>query len=87
MFVAITVFWHRKKLKFVLSRSASHDLLEEGSIYFSVPRFSYSELVEATANFDRSKELGNGGYGIVYYGKFELASLLIISMQGISKLN
>ncbi|KNA23787.1 hypothetical protein SOVF_021970 [Spinacia oleracea] len=71
VFVAITVFWHRKKLKFVLSRSASHDLLEEGSIYFSVPRFSYSELVEATANFDRSKELGNGGYGIVYYGKLK----------------
>lgn len=31
--------------------------------------FSYKELVEATHDFDPNKELGEGGFGIVYYGK------------------
>ena len=43
--------------------------LEGGSVYFGVPVFTYSELKEATHNFDPSKELGDGGFGTVYYGK------------------
>ncbi|KAL2937294.1 LEAF RUST 10 DISEASE-RESISTANCE LOCUS RECEPTOR-LIKE PROTEIN KINASE-like 1.1, partial [Bienertia sinuspersici] len=45
--------------------------LDKGSIYFGVALFSYSELADATANFDRSNELGNGGFGVVYYGKLK----------------
>ncbi|GKV50241.1 hypothetical protein SLEP1_g56953 [Rubroshorea leprosula] len=42
--------------------------LEKGSTYFGVQVFSYAELEEATDNFDPSKELGEGGFGTVYYG-------------------
>ncbi|EFH47120.1 serine/threonine protein kinase family protein [Arabidopsis lyrata subsp. lyrata] len=40
--------------------------LAHGSVYFGVQVFSYEELEEATENF--SKELGDGGFGTVYYG-------------------
>jgi hypothetical protein len=43
--------------------------LEAGSLYHGVLVYSYSELEEATNNFDTEKELGDGGFGIVYYGK------------------
>ncbi|KAL0898520.1 hypothetical protein Bca101_082481 [Brassica carinata] len=40
--------------------------LANGSVYFGVQVFSYEELEEATASF--SRELGDGGFGTVYYG-------------------
>lgn len=43
--------------------------LEKGSTYFGAHIFSYAELEEATNNFDASRELGDGGFGIVYYGR------------------
>ncbi|KAI4295038.1 hypothetical protein MLD38_040695 [Melastoma candidum] len=43
--------------------------LEKGSMYFGAQLFSYQELEEATDSFDPSKELGDGGFGTVYYGK------------------
>ncbi|XP_027076376.2 LEAF RUST 10 DISEASE-RESISTANCEUS RECEPTOR-LIKE PROTEIN KINASE-like 1.4 isoform X1 [Coffea arabica] len=38
------------------------------SSYFGVQVFSYSELEEATDGFSQSRELGDGGFGAVYYG-------------------
>ncbi|KAF8106353.1 hypothetical protein N665_0143s0023 [Sinapis alba] len=40
--------------------------LANRSVYFGVQVFSYEELEEATQNF--STELGDGGFGTVYYG-------------------
>ncbi|KFK33263.1 hypothetical protein AALP_AA6G351700 [Arabis alpina] len=40
--------------------------LGKGSTYFGVQVFSYEELEQATDNF--TKELGDGGFGTVYYG-------------------
>lgn len=79
IFVAITLFWYRKKLnlgyKKSISMSASIDRttsdFEKGTMYFGVPLFSYTELKEATNNFQESKELGDGGFGTVYHGKLK----------------
>lgn len=42
---------------------------EIGNVYFEVPLFSYKELQDATNKFDHARTLGDGGFGIVYYGK------------------
>ncbi|XP_022024081.2 LEAF RUST 10 DISEASE-RESISTANCE LOCUS RECEPTOR-LIKE PROTEIN KINASE-like 1.1 [Helianthus annuus] len=44
---------------------------EDGSLFFGVSVFSYTELEDATKNFDPSHELGDGGFGAVYYGKLQ----------------
>ncbi|KAI4357768.1 hypothetical protein L6164_001695 [Bauhinia variegata] len=43
--------------------------LECSGIFFGIPVFSYKEPEEATNNFDPARELGNGGFGIVYYDR------------------
>ncbi|CAL1390785.1 unnamed protein product [Linum trigynum] len=42
---------------------------EEANTCFGIPIFTYGELEEATNRFDSDKELGDGGFGTVYYGK------------------
>ncbi|XP_039170868.1 LEAF RUST 10 DISEASE-RESISTANCE LOCUS RECEPTOR-LIKE PROTEIN KINASE-like 1.1 [Eucalyptus grandis] len=56
------------------SRHASSDSslkadLEVGKLYLGVSIFTNAELEEATNHFDSARELGAGGFGIVYYGK------------------
>ncbi|CAM8938275.1 unnamed protein product [Rhodiola kirilowii] len=65
--------WLRRKhnralSRHILSNPTSRSELERGSIYFGIPVFSYQELEQATDRFDPEKELGDGGFGTVYYG-------------------
>ncbi|KAL6190352.1 hypothetical protein ACLB2K_036750 [Fragaria x ananassa] len=55
----------------VLSRNTPNSDLEGRSVYLGVPVFTYKELEEATNNFDCEKEIGDGGFGIVYHGKLK----------------
>ncbi|XP_058184727.1 LEAF RUST 10 DISEASE-RESISTANCE LOCUS RECEPTOR-LIKE PROTEIN KINASE-like 1.1 isoform X2 [Rhododendron vialii] len=81
LLLLILIFRYRQKWRTYISsctiwRNSSSDLyskedLEEGSAYLGISVFSYSELKEATHNFDPSKELGDGGFGTVYYGKLQ----------------
>ncbi|KAJ6853240.1 LEAF RUST 10 DISEASE-RESISTANCE LOCUS RECEPTOR-LIKE PROTEIN KINASE-like 1.2 [Iris pallida] len=71
-------FCYRRKLRqrlhslTILGRNSSSNPpskeLESISFHCQTPLFSYEELEEATKGFDRSEELGDGGYGTVYKG-------------------
>ncbi|KAH6784645.1 hypothetical protein C2S52_009604 [Perilla frutescens var. hirtella] len=54
--------------KSIPSYPSSNSDLGRGSTYFGVQVFSYTELEAATDNFNPSRELGDGGFGTVYYG-------------------
>ncbi|XP_019182469.1 PREDICTED: LEAF RUST 10 DISEASE-RESISTANCE LOCUS RECEPTOR-LIKE PROTEIN KINASE-like 1.4 [Ipomoea nil] len=51
--------------------SRSQTVFGTESSYFGAQLFSYAELQDATDNFDQSRELGDGGFGTVYYGELQ----------------
>ncbi|XP_061989753.1 LEAF RUST 10 DISEASE-RESISTANCE LOCUS RECEPTOR-LIKE PROTEIN KINASE-like 1.1 [Rosa rugosa] len=68
------VWCYRQKcasLNLVSSRNISNSDPEGRSVSFGVSVFTYKELEEATNHFDSEKEIGDGGFGIVYHGKLK----------------
>ncbi|XP_078150658.1 LEAF RUST 10 DISEASE-RESISTANCE LOCUS RECEPTOR-LIKE PROTEIN KINASE-like 1.1 isoform X2 [Carex rostrata] len=73
----LLLFYKRKKLRLISSSSKLLVQREVSDQYFHDPEmveseytqiFSYEELLEATEGLSESKELGRGGFGIVYKG-------------------
>ena len=75
----LLLFYKRKKQRLISSSSKLLVQKEVSDQYFYNPEmagsaytqiFSYEELREATEGFSESKELGDGGFGIVYKGTY-----------------
>ncbi|CAI9276025.1 unnamed protein product [Lactuca saligna] len=73
IFFVMFLIWRRyKRNPFSYSSSKKKSLnVEDGNLFYGVSVFSGTELEDATQNFNPSKELGNGGFGAVYYGKLQ----------------
>lgn len=69
-----------KFTKSIPSYPSSNSDLGRDSTYFGVQVFNYAELEEATDNFNPSRELGEGGFGTVYYGKGNNFKLILDHM-------
>ncbi|KAL8248515.1 hypothetical protein R6Q59_005383 [Mikania micrantha] len=72
----IFIIWHRfcKRSPFTyynssMNKSPNHE--DTNILPCGVSVFSYEELEDATQNFDPSHELGDGGFGAVFYGKLQ----------------
>ncbi|GJW33775.1 leaf rust 10 disease-resistance locus receptor-like protein kinase-like 1.1 protein [Tanacetum coccineum] len=69
----IFIIWRRHKTNTFsnISSKDNTESIEDRSLFYGVSVFSYTELEYATQHFDPSNKLGDGGFGVVYYGKLK----------------
>ncbi|KAK9064559.1 hypothetical protein SSX86_015941 [Deinandra increscens subsp. villosa] len=71
-FVIFIIWRHCKNNPFsYVSSKKKSPHFDDISLSYGVSLFSYEELEDATQNFSPSHELGDGGFGAVYYGKLQ----------------
>ncbi|KAG6396617.1 hypothetical protein SASPL_142772 [Salvia splendens] len=69
MLIAFLIWQCKKRRSKSGPQTPNSDIEESRSFYLGAKIFSYRELMVATDSFSSSKEVGDGGYGTVYYGK------------------
>ncbi|KAL1568414.1 LEAF RUST 10 DISEASE-RESISTANCE LOCUS RECEPTOR-LIKE PROTEIN KINASE-like 1.2 [Salvia divinorum] len=67
--IAFLIWRCKKKRSKSGLQTTNSDIEESRNFYLGAKIFSYKELMEATDCFSSSKEVGDGGYGTVYYGR------------------
>ncbi|XP_027343290.1 LEAF RUST 10 DISEASE-RESISTANCE LOCUS RECEPTOR-LIKE PROTEIN KINASE-like 1.2 [Abrus precatorius] len=84
---AFYIYYHKKKKHLVVSSSVLSrgissgpflEDLEKGCKCIGLHFFTYGELEEATNYFDPARELGDGGFGTVYFGKLRDGRLVAV---------
>ncbi|XP_023759157.1 LEAF RUST 10 DISEASE-RESISTANCE LOCUS RECEPTOR-LIKE PROTEIN KINASE-like 1.1 [Lactuca sativa] len=74
LFLVIFITWGRYKtnpFSYFSSKDKSPNAEDGSTLFHGASVFSYTELEDATRHFDPTRELGNGGFGAVYYGKLQ----------------
>lgn len=79
--IVILSIWRRKRGKSGSTQFRREIEVESKYFGFQVPVFSYAELKEATNNFDPSNELGDGGFGTVYYGMYSFKCKTYVKLK------
>ncbi|KAG9139242.1 hypothetical protein Leryth_011250 [Lithospermum erythrorhizon] len=69
------IMWRKKRINrdscLLSSDPSSSKADDESGVYFGASVYSFADLEKATDNFASSRELGEGGFGIVYHGKLQ----------------
>ncbi|KAH6557308.1 hypothetical protein KP509_1Z122000 [Ceratopteris richardii] len=79
--VAFYIFWSRADVSKGRRRRRGKGA-EDWVVPQGVKRFTYKEVLKATKSFDKSCEIGEGGFGKVYFGKLEDGKRVAIKRAG-----
>ncbi|KAH7277673.1 hypothetical protein KP509_38G001600 [Ceratopteris richardii] len=79
--VAFYIFWSKRDLT-KGRRCPKGKVAEDWVVPQGVRRFTYKEVLKATKSFDKSCEIGEGGFGKVYFGDLENGKRVAIKRAG-----